>query len=239
MLDFSQLLEQLGYVGAVALILGMAFVLISILFSLVLFIMGPDSIRSGEEFATEFHRAATGNAIGVRRRLFFAFKWWPITMDGRQTLPYFTAKFKRFYFLLSAMEWCTYGVCAIKYRKKFYAMIFSNVIANIAVILGITMLFAGLGAEADLFADLKPDAIIIVIGGASAVILGFAMQIYPAYVMRKYMYPVIDKMNISDNDKSKLRFAVKVQFMLAVATMILNILRTISEVYNKNKKKSG
>lgn len=239
---WNDIVNNFGMVGAIAFVFGIAFILVSFLFMIILFIMGPNSIPSGEAFASEFHRAATGNARDVKRRLIFAFKWWPITMDGRQVLPYFTARFKRFYYLLNAMEWCTYGVCAIKYRKKFYAMIFSNVLSNIIAFAGLGMLVYGMGSELQIFdasefTTAVGSSLIIIVAGAALTIFGFAMQIYPTYVMKKYMSPVIEQMSISDRDKSRLRFAVNVQFMLAIATMIMNILRVVSELYNKNKSK--
>ena len=201
----------------ILIMVGIAFIALVFLLGLVMFFKSPVSIRNGGELALEYHRVAQTNITEISPRIFFAFQFWPST-GNKQIMPYMYASFRRFYFLIIATYWAELARC--KVEKRYFSLIvlaFSGLFSTVFIMAGLLMLLYGLYFATWLW----------VAWGVFVIIGGMAVNLLPSFTLLQSSVPIIEKMNIADEDKKYLIKLIKIWFLIALIATIWQILKII------------
>ena len=209
----------------ILIMVGIAFISLVFLLGLVIFFKSPVSIRNGGELALEYHRVAQTNITEISPRIFFAFQFWPAT-GNKQIMPYMYASFRRFYFLIIATYWAELARC--KVEKRYFSLIvlaFSGLFSTIFIMAGLLMLLYGAYFASWLW----------IAWGVFVIIGGMAVNLLPSFTLLQSSVPIIEKMNIADEDKKYLIKLIKIWFLIALIATIWQILKIILRSMQEEK----
>ncbi len=208
------------------------FIVVTCIFALSLivfisqFVFGLKSARDGAQLSMEFHRTANTPVQGVRPRIFFAFRFWPLTSNMEQNLPWFNANVKRLPMMLTVIEWSLIGKYRSEGNGKYWKMVFFGTFGKLLIVIGmVAALFS--------VVDSGAQETIVLISGILLIGIGLMLVLYPIRMVIREGIPIIENMNISEIDKTRLKRIIKLGFVVVLAGILMDVIRLIRELKGK------